>query len=1210
MPPVTSLLSVVTAGQQIPQGFYSASMRPTIVGPMAKLIRYVQPAEKLLGQLDTQYTAASDTTYSIPSFQSNSIFDAAYTSLGVTFENAYLLYATKLIGSGNPSCTITPVSGFDNQIQTNNTNLVFTDTVGSLGHTTPFLGDRGIKIGDVVHLYATISSAFTELYATVTGFVNTVVAASIGAAAAGSGNKITSSAGTVVSKSGPNNHIAMTADATVWDPTINGGTTTTDTDTYTITVAVAGAGGNGGALINVTSANGDNKTGVPVATFGTVTVATERGLKLTFSDNGALPVDPGVSPDVLVTTDGLGNPNPQIWTVVVTGGLTAAVATSAGTYTGTEIGQTPTYTLAVTRGGTMPQSLQTPPTVQATGVNGGSGHTLQAGNYLVAYTWVNASGETTVGSSESASITVNSGEQVVVTAPALPVGVISWNLYSTVAGGGTGTEHLYASGIQTLTYTMTAATVGGTPVEPVSNTCVVNHVQTPPIEVPVINVTGGGSVGGSLQAGAYYCLYTYKNATGETTVSPESAQFTVGAGNIPKLYLPVLPPSATAINIYLTAAAGGTTTETLYQANVVTTVAQPYALLSIAQASGAAQPTANTMQLIPGNVCPLMSVMRSDGVDGAVNVQYLRTGVAVPVGALGVTVSFSHTQLIKGDKYTIQVTTKTNGPVQTLVLNRGLSTAGLSGATDLNVEFYIVASSIGVPANNQVSPYNNNWTVNAAAPNVIIRHGIQLFDPLHSWTIGGVLTPLTVKKISGSFLSYRQWLIPISGVPTVGILTNPLNIASTVGVIDPDNPLGQACSLAMLPTPLSQNVITTNSSCNNIVYVQLAGDPTLPATWQAALDSTSNDGATAYSYVPLSVDPNVHALFAANVNTEAASSMGNYKVTYAPAIVTSFTPKVTQTVNGGVLVTATLKQDPNVVTTLYDYVQAQTGQGLFITRGVLPGDQVRIQFGSDPYGNVTYNTYTVASIVSEDSLILTSGSVTGLPENSAIKVEVWHPASTTDVLNQVSAQAASYGNRRVRVVWPDVVTINTTTAYPSYYLAAALAGMGGAVAPQQGLTKVEIQGFGVNPRQNFFTNAQFAVLNAAGVATCRQQTLQEGALWYCQKFLTTAANGNAADTEEEAVRVQDAIAYAYINSWAPLYGASNITNATLAQLTNDFKSITNALKQTSIGNIGAVLVDATLDYISPHPVLKTRVQVGITVSFNYPLNKAELTLSI
>src|SRR5947209_6026650 len=70
--------------------------------------------------------------------------------------------------------------------------------------------------------------------------------------------------------------------------------------------------------------------------------------------------------------------------------------------------------------------------------------------------------------------------------------------------------------------------------------------------------TGGGSIGGLLAAGTYYLVFTESNGFGETTKSPESAQLTVGATNIPRVTFPSLKTGNLARRLYLGARNGPT----------------------------------------------------------------------------------------------------------------------------------------------------------------------------------------------------------------------------------------------------------------------------------------------------------------------------------------------------------------------------------------------------------------------------------------------------------------------------------------------------------------------------------------------------------------------------------------------------------------------------------------------------------------------------
>lgn len=273
------------------------------------------------------------------------------------------------------------------------------------------------------------------------------------------------------------------------------------------------------------------------------------------------------------------------------------------------------------------------PSVAATGAVTSASGGLVAGAYIFAYTFVDAYGESLIGSSTSSAQTVSGTTQrITITLPSLPTGATSTNLYITSAGGAApATLQLYKTGITTTSVIANIAIPTGTAL-PGSNTAT---LPAPSI-VPVVNITGGGATGGLLQAGAYFLKYTFVNAGGETTVSTESSAFTVAAGNIPTVQLQALPAGATSINIYLTAAAGSSGTETLYASGVTETVYK----LAAAQASGAAMPGSNTATLPVPTITPTVAIPPTAtgtglGTTGAPSVAAGGGGAQAVVGGYG-----------------------------------------------------------------------------------------------------------------------------------------------------------------------------------------------------------------------------------------------------------------------------------------------------------------------------------------------------------------------------------------------------------------------------------------------------------------------------------------------------------------------------------------------------------------------------------------------
>jgi hypothetical protein len=114
-----------------------------------------------------------------------------------------------------------------------------------------------------------------------------------------------------------------------------------------------------------------------------------------------------------------------------------------------------------------------------------------------------------------------------------------------------------------------------------------------PSSAPTVSVSGSG---GLLAAGTYHLIITETNGLGETTASPESAPFTVTAGQIPTVTFPALQAGNSARNLYLTPAGGASGSEVLYASGITTGT---YSVSSAAPSNSYAVPlpTTNTTGL-------------------------------------------------------------------------------------------------------------------------------------------------------------------------------------------------------------------------------------------------------------------------------------------------------------------------------------------------------------------------------------------------------------------------------------------------------------------------------------------------------------------------------------------------------------------------------------------------------------------------------------
>ena len=183
------------------------------------------------------------------------------------------------------------------------------------------------------------------------------------------------------------------------------------------------------------------------------------------------------------------------------------------------------------------------PTAGATD-GGYTGGGLAAGTYFVQYTFTYPNGIETPASPPSPQFLLAAGNVPQVALPPLPASATGLNLYLSDSSATPGSARLYATGITSAYMTMPAAASGST-APPASNIPTAAPTVTPTGgNTPAVNPSGSGpaTVSGYLAPGTYYVVYTYTYPGGtESSASPPSSTFSVAAGNIPQVALP-LPP--------------------------------------------------------------------------------------------------------------------------------------------------------------------------------------------------------------------------------------------------------------------------------------------------------------------------------------------------------------------------------------------------------------------------------------------------------------------------------------------------------------------------------------------------------------------------------------------------------------------------------------------------------------------------------------------
>ena len=582
---------------------------------------------------------------------------------------------------------------------------------------------------------------------------------------------------------------------------------------------------------------------------------------------------------------------------------------------------------------------------------------------------------------------------------------------------------------------------------------------------------------------------------------------------------------------------------------------------------------------------PEISVSTTNGVDYAAPLVVNAASTAFNVGNEGVTVSFNNTGLCKGDKYYITVTAVASGYLRTLVLADDLPTE-IQSAADLDIKLFIL-KNIEIPKNREESAPNVNYT--ASLTEFILKENATAFDS--EWTDAGVKVALPIESAT-LYLQYRAWLPTY--VSEFGSINDTASIPATLGTLHPDNPLAWGVFMAL-----------QNSNGQEVRFTAVS-DPLDVQAWLAVLDVVG-DREDLYNLVPLTFDQTVLDAYSAHAKDQSGEEVGRWR-----AVVLGVRADRTKSVVDASSTTdkeealATISDDPLTSGTQYTRLSVPANNAKFVTKGVRAGDKVRYFYATDGFNRVSYTEYTVNSVISENSLNLKSGPAA--PVAVAQKVEIWRSQNNTEYSTFVAEKCGKYSSPRVVAIANDNVTLSAYSGQPSYYLAAAVAGLRSGVNPHQGLTSVSLSG--VDYIGEAITNMNVAQLNTiAGSGGWIIIKAEDGS--FINRHAVTTDNTDLNRREEQVRTNVDNMSYAFRRGLVPYIGRTNVTSGTLTDIDITLRGIGDGFKSdVGFANIGPQLIDYEIVELRQHAVLKDHVVAVINLTIPYPLNNIDLKLVV
>ena len=610
----------------------------------------------------------------------------------------------------------------------------------------------------------------------------------------------------------------------------------------------------------------------------------------------------------------------------------------------------------------------------------------------------------------------------------------------------------------------------------------------------------------------------------------------------------------------------------------ILTVAQTWAepVITSGGAYTGATDTTYVVEVMTGSLFadsdPIVEVRTTTGVDASGPHTVTAAGTTVSIGTAGVTITIGAGAmgLCTGDKYYVQVTAAADAQVRTVVLahnlrdeflNAGLgvsSSSSLGGqiGPDMRVQLFI-KKDIEVTEDRTELPPLKNWT--PSANSLWVNRGITTFDS--SWTNGGTLLPLQVRA-GNLYVTYRTFTTAhCSGISSIKAVSQT-EVEAVLGPASVDNPL----SLAVW------------KACQNANYHRVYYLAVCPYTIGDAVDELEayndvievlKERPDLYSLVPLTKTATVIAALKTFLEVYDEPDQGQWYSLWTNVDVTD-PYSVMTTTNSGTTLLGTIEDNPNVAGT--QYTRMVLADANLTTRGVQVGDLVRYGYGVDGFGQVSYDTGVVASVVNEETLLLVSGASSAV--TVASKVEIWRAQTSATLRTTAVSAATTQANSRIRVVFPDQLG-NGGVTMSGVYLCAALAGLRSGVHPHQGLTNVEISGFDDLSRvTEDVLPAHLDTMAENGVWIVTQDPNSD--LVYTRHALTSDVSDlNVRD--EQLISNVDSISRYMKNRLSGFIGRTNVAPSNMSNIVAEFRATKEYLKSAGFTpELGPQLIDATL----------------------------------
>ena len=481
-------------------------------------------------------------------------------------------------------------------------------------------------------------------------------------------------------------------------------------------------------------------------------------------------------------------------------------------------------------------------------------------------------------------------------------------------------------------------------------------------------------------------------------------------------------------------------------------------------------------------------------------------GEATAIDAYGVKLTFASitsTAYRVNDRFQISCTAAKDGAVNIVMINTELPSTHLDGDLEVSVCSRNVAVS-------DVAVGESMW--HATTSNITIEDSIYV----------GVGESRYMLMEGDMYVAYREQLLDES---LEVIDARSEYAAEFAGLAVPENPMGMWYRLAL-------------TAGGTAFYMMSVAEDT-DAGYERAV-ALAGKYEELYAIVCFRQTAAVQAAVSAVIDKYAAPEIAQFKRGW-------FTPLTTQ------VSTYYEKNDDGsiILGTIHDSELTLEAPGNAVSGGVRAGDTVTVV---NSFNAVTdsYETksYTVARVVDSSTVALTNAADVDMMSQVVFSRQM----TNAQYANAMAAEARSWNNYRINLVWASSINALGYTDIDLAYLPGILAALRAASAPHAPLSDVTVPGITVTDVEKF-TDSEYEAMNDGGVWIVANDSFGN-AITYHQ--ITTRTDGTIAE-EDSVVSNADSIVREFRFGLHEFRGNANVTDALLAQMRANIYAIADQI---------------------------------------------------